>query len=805
MRVSLDWLAEFIALPPEAELAERLELGGFEDVIVEKLGPDLSAIRVGRVLERESHPNADRLSVCRVELGEDEPVEIVCGAPNVAAGQKVAVASPGGVLPDGSVLKRSKIRGVVSHGMICSTRELGLGDEHDGILVLDPDAPVGAALPEVMATGDRILDLGITPNRGDTASLLGIAREVRAHFGGTLHIPETGPVEGDFVTADAVSVEIDAPDDCFQYVARVVRGVRLGPSPDWLRNRLEASGIRSINLAVDVTNLVLLEFGQPLHAFDLARIRGPSVRVRFANAGEKLVTLDGQTRALDPRDLVIADAERAIALAGVMGGVATEVTDASVDLLIESAQFRPGSVRLTARRHGLRSEASYRFERGVDRAGVTRAADRAARLIAELAGGEVAKDAIVVRGTPPEVTETIDLKVEQANRLLGTALTSDEVTRLLERVGVDCLEEPRGVLHCRVPSHRNDLHVHQDLTEEVARIHGYDRIPTTMPQATLCPAPEPPGWILAERARDSLAGSGLLECVSFPFVSAEDLGSLRLAADAPDRASLAILNPFHEEQAQLRSTLLPSLLRLVRYNRSRQIEQVSLFEVARVFWPQGEGELPEQPRWACAVLTGAEEGGLWKNSAPLFFQAKGVAERLLFQVGYVASLRGGSNRPYLHPGAAAAICVDARGRAGGHEVGMVGELHPEVAADFQIDVPCAVIELNLSALELRAPHDPQYQEISPYPRVRRDLAVILDRSQPAGEVEAAIRKTGGSDLVAVELFDRYEGKGVPEGRVSLAFRLVFQRSDRTLTDDEVVRATDRVVKMLDRRFGGELR
>lgn len=799
MRVSLNWLGEFIALPPEGELVERLELSGFEDVIVERLGPDLSAIRVGRVLERVAHPNADRLSVCRVELGEGDPVEIVCGASNLVVEQKVAVASPGGVLPDGTPLKRTKIRGVVSHGMICSSRELGLGDEDDGILVLDPDAPVGVSLSEVLTTGDRILDLGITPNRGDAASLLGIAREVRALFGGTLHLPETAPVEADSATADAVSVAIDAPDECFQYVARVVRGVCIGPSPEWLCRKLEASGIRSINVAVDVTNLVLLEFGQPLHAFDLARVRGPIVRVRLARAGEKLVTLEGQTRALDPRDLVIADAERPIALAGVMGGADTEVTDASVDLLIESAQFRPGSVRLTARRHGLRSEASYRFERGVDRAGVTRAADRAARLIAELAGGEVAAGALAVRGTPPPVTETIRLEVERANRLLGTALTSDEISNLLERVGVQCLEEPRGVLRCRVPSHRNDLHVHQDLTEEVARIYGYDRIPTTMPQATLGPVPEPRGWTLAERTRDALAGSGLLECASFPFVSAGELESLRLAADDPRRASLAILNPFHEERAQLRTTLLPTLLRLTRNNRSRQVDRVALFEVARVFWPRGEGELPEEPLWACAVLTGAEEGGLWETSAPLFFQAKGIAERLLFQVGYVASLREGSNRTYLHPGATAGIWV------GEQEVGMVGELHPAVAADFQIDVPCAVIELNLSALVPLAPHDPHYEEVSRQPRVRRDLAVILDRAQAAGEVEAAIRKTGGRDLVSVELFDRYEGQGVPEGRVSLAFRLVFQRPDRTLTDAEVIRITGKVVKMLARRFGGELR
>jgi phenylalanyl-tRNA synthetase beta chain len=799
MRVSLDWLGEFVALPPEAAMVERLELGGFEDVVIEHLGPDLSAIRVGRVLERDPHPNAERLSVCRVDLGESETLAIVCGAPNVAAGQKVAVAPAGARLPDGTKLKRSKIRGVLSEGMICSSRELGLGGDHAGILVLDPDAPVGVPLPEVLPVGDRVIEVGITPNRGDSASLLGVAREVRALFGGAIRLPETAPPETGPATEDSVAVAIEAPDDCHQYAARIVRGVRVGPSPDWLRLRLEASGFRAINVVVDVTNLVLLEFGQPLHAFDLARVRGGVVRVRPAQPGEKLVTLDGQTRALDPRELVIADAERAIALAGVMGGAGTEVGEATTDVLIESAQFRPACVRATARRYGLRTDASYRFERGVDRAGVVRAADCAARLIAELAGGQVAAGALEVRGTPPAVPEPIRYEVERANRLLGTALTSDEIAALLERVGVECLEEPRGVLHCRVPSHRNDLRVHQDLTEEVARIYGYERIPTTLPEGPLAAAVEPAAWTLAERVRDALAGAGMLECASFPFVGIGDVEALRLPPDDPRRTMLTILNPINEEESQLRSALLPTLLRLVRQNRSRQVDRVRLFEVSRVFRPRPNGELPDEPLWAAAVLTAGEESSLWGTAPPLFFQAKGVAERLLFQVGYQPSLRGGPVAPYLHPGAAAVIAV------GEHEVGVVGELHPEVAAAYKIDVPCAVIEVDVSALQKLPPREVRYRDVSRQPQVRRDLAVVLDRAQPAGEVLAAIRKTAGSDLVSVEPFDRYEGGGVPEGRVSLAFRLVFQKPDRTLTDAEVTRATERVVRMLTRRFKGELR
>jgi phenylalanyl-tRNA synthetase beta chain len=779
MRVPLSWLAEFIDLPSADALTERLSLGGFDDVEIHDAGPDLSAVRVGRVLERRPHPNADRLSVCRVEFGEDEPLEFVCGAPNVAAGQKVAVALAGTRLPDGTELKRAKIRGVVSPGMVCSSRELGLGEDAEGILVLDAEAPVGAPLAEALGMDGRILEVGITPNRGDTASLLGLAREVRALFGGALRVPEVAPAETGPAAAEAVRVEIDAPEDCYRYAARIVRGVRVGPSPDWMRRKLEAAGARSINLVVDITNLVLLEFGQPLHAFDLARIRGGIVRVRLATSGEKLVTLDGQTRALDPRDLVIADAEGAIALAGVMGGAESEVSETTRDVLIESAHFHPTSVRL---------------------AGVVRAADRAARLLAELAGGVVAAGAVEARGAKPPVTEEIRLEVERSNRLLGTALSTDEVAELLDRVGVESREEPRGTLHCQVPSHRNDLHLHQDLTEEVARIYGYERIPTTMPMAELREVAEPPGWGLVERARDALAGAGLAECVCLPFLSREELEGLRLPPDDERHAALRVLNPINDEEPLLRTTLLPSLLRLVRQNRNRQVERVRLFELSRVFRPGETGEgLPDEPLCAAAVLAAGEERELWEPPAPLFFQAKGVAERLLFQLGYVASLQGGAVAPYLHPGAAAAIEVGGRG------VGMVGELHPAVAAAYKIDVPCAAIEIELGALEALPKPEPCYREISRQPRVRRDLAVILDCQQPAGEVQAAIRDAAGSDLVSVHLFDRYEGKGVPEGRVSLAFRLEFQRPDRALTDAEVAGATDRVVQMLSDRFGGELR
>lgn len=805
MRLSLDWLAEFIDLPSDAELVERLTLSGFEDVAIAATGPDLSQLRVGRVSERAQHPNADRLSVCKVDLGDGEPVDVVCGAPNVAAGQKIAFAPVGARLPDGTILTRAKIRGVVSSGMICSRRELGLGDDHEGILVLDAAARVGAPLLEVISAGARELEVGITPNRGDAASLLGLAREVRALFGGELREPPSEPPETGPAAADALRVEIEAAGDCHRYVARVVRGVRVGASPAWLVEKLAASGFRSINNVVDVTNLVLLEFGQPLHAFDLAKLRGGVIKVRRATSGEKLVTLDGETRELCAEDLVIADAERAIALAGVMGGVSTQIGDASSDILIESAHFDPARVRLAAKRCGLKTEASYRFERGVDRLGAQRAADRAARWMAELAAGQVATGSVVAEGAAPASTDEIHYPTDRANKLLGTALSKAEIASLLERVGVRCAPGAADELICSIPSHRTDLHLHQDLTEEVARIHGYDRIPISEPIGVLRGVRPPRLWDIAERCRDALAAAGMIECQTLPFLSADWLGALQLPADDPRGRATKLVNPIREEEPLLQTTLLPSMLRLVQQNRSRQLDRVEIFELARVFRtdaPSSWGEgLPAESLSLAAALTARENPGLWESPTPvpLFFKLKGVAKKLLSQLGYVAWFPGDKLPPYLHPGAAAAIEV------AGVRVGSIGELHPDVAKAFSVDVACAVMELDLGALAALPEQQVRFRESSRQPSVRRDLAVVVDLEQPAGAVLEAIRKSGGNDLISVELFDRYAGKGVADGRASLAFRLVFQRFDRTLKDEEVTQATDRIVKMLAHRFRGELR
>jgi phenylalanyl-tRNA synthetase beta chain len=732
-------------------------MAGLEVDSIERTGPDLSPFRVGHVVECGPHPNADRLSVCGVDVGEGEALSIVCGAPNVAAGQKVAVALAGTQLPTGVKLKRTKIRGVPSEGMICAPDELGLADEHSGILVLDEATSVGEPLDRVVAAGDSVLEVAVLPNRGDCLSMLGMAREVRALVGGELRPPPCSPPEGKRRADEDVQVAIAAPEACHHYLARIVRGVRVGASPSWLRERLESAGLRSINVVVDVTNLALLEFGQPLHAFDLATLRDARIEVRCAGDDERFTTLDGVERRLGSRDLVIADGERAIALAGVMGGANTEVSDATRDVLLESAHFHPAFVRHTGRRLGLFTDASTRFERGVDAVGVARAADRAARLLAELAGGEVSAGVVEAHGTPVERCAEIQLEPDRVNRLLGTGLETDEIRSCLQRVGVETRSR-KSTLVCAIPSHRNDLEIPEDLIEEVARIHGYEHIPATPLHAPLTAGRRPEAWVLAERVRDALEAEGLVELLCLPFSDLRDLDRLGLAGDDPRRSGIRVLNPLAEAEAHLRTTLVPSLLRVVRENLSHQADHLALFEVSRVFLASKAEELPREPLRLGLALVRAEPRGPWvAQDVPLFFDAKGIVERLLARLGRHVEFRGGNPEPYLHPGSAGEL------HGGGVSLGSLGGLHPDVASAFGIELPCVVAELDLEQIGSLAEQPMRYREVSQYPSIRRDLAVLVDRGHAAAEVLEAIRRQAGGDLTAVELFDRYEGEGVPEG------------------------------------------
>ena len=801
MLVPLDWLKEWISVPVGLpELAERFTMAGLEVDSIAHTGPDFSEVVVGEVVTCTSHPNADRLSVCEVDVGGLESISIVCGAPNVASGQKVAVAQPGVELPDGTRLKKSRIRGVASSGMICSARELGLSEEHEGILVLDPSAPVGESLAQVVPGGTDVLEIAILANRGDCTSMLGIAREVKAYLGGEIREPDVQVVEAGETAAAALRVQIDAPDQCHRYEARIVRGVRVGPSPDWLRDRLEAAGVRSVNYPVDAGNLAMLEFGQPVHVFDLDCIGSGQIRVRTAIAGETVETLDGAKHVLEPEDLVIADPDRVIAIAGVMGSLDSEVTEKTTDIVIESAHFDASAIRRTARRLGITSDAAYRFERGIDSAGLRRAADRVAFLLSHSEPGEVASGVVSADGAPFDRPEQVVFDPKAINRILGTSLSSKEQVDTLARLSLSAEANDAEHLVCQIPSYRNDLRIPEDIAEEVARIHGLDAIPAIEAASLPGSARRPANWGLAEQSRNSLAAQGFVEVLSFPFLNPQDLDALGLAADDERRRTVTILNPVVDQDSKLRSTLVPSLLHLARENFNRQAQSVSLFEVARVFVAKGGEQLPDERLRVSGLLSRAEESGLWPaGDTPLFFQAKGVMERLLLALGVRVRFKTAESEPFLHPGASCWV------EAGGKIVGALGELHPKVISEFGLPVSAAIVDLDLSALSALPQALQRYNEVSRHPQVRRDLAVVLDSAQPAGDVLEAIRKQAGSNLFDVAVFDRYEGRGVPDGRVSIAFRLVFQRNDRTLTDTEVSKACEKVVRMLAHRFSGELR
>ena len=802
MRVPLDWLAEWIDLPPQDLLVQKLTSAGLEIEEVLESGPDFAGLLVGRVLSCEKHPNADKLSLCAVDAG-GEALSIICGAPNVAAGQWVAVAPQGSVLPGGQRIKRAKIRGVESNGMICSAAELGIGEDHDGILVLEDGPALAPGAPLRAALGGSVLDLEITPNRGDWLSMLGIARELRANFGGALREPDC-EVKESGKPGGGPEIAIADAQNCHCYAARVVRDVAVGPSPDWLAGRLTAAGIRPQSNVVDVTNFVMLEFGQPLHAFDLDCLRG-GVQVRRAAQGESLQTLDGQQRELCSSDLVIADAEGALAIAGVMGGARSEVRAETRHVLLESAHFSAASVRRTAKRLGMQSDASYRFERGVDPGGQLRALNRAAKLLAELAGGRVCPGVAEARGQAAPEAGEIRLDPGRVNHLLGTALSPGEITELLERVDVKCRADGEGLLHCTPPPWRNDLHIWEDLAEEVARIHGYDEIPETLPPCEAAGITLPPRRETRERLRSGLAAAGLSEVMTPPWSAETEAGGLRLSAEDSRRRLLRLRNPIHAERPFLRGQLVGSLLRVARLNWNRQAGPLRCFEISRVHRAAspGEGGLPAEPLEAVALIAnGGAEDNLWDSAAPAFFQLKGVAERLLAELHLPARFRAcaeGEAPPFLHPGAAGEFTVR------GQRVAALGELHPETAAHFEIERGLALLTLDVDALDTAQPAPPRYRAVPRHPRVQRDLALLLNCETPAGEIARAIREAGGDSLADVAIFDRYQGRGVPAGKLGLGFRLLFQRADRTLHESEVAAATGRVLRRLQKQFGAELR
>ncbi len=802
MRISLEWLKEYVPidLRPE-DLAELLTQAGLEVENLTQWRPEFQGVVPAKLVSFRPLPGSDHLAVCRVNDGQRD-YSIVCGAPNLHEGDRVVLAREGATLPGGQRIGKTSFQGVPSEGMLCSEKELGLSNEASGIMILPQTVPMGTPLEDALGLGDWILDINVTPNRSDCLCLLGIAREIAALLNRRVcepvpqKVPQGLPIEG------LTSVEIQRPDLCARYVAELVLGVRIAPSPFWMRRRLEAVGIRSINNIVDVTNYVMMEMGQPLHAFDSDLLEEHRIVVRAAERGESFTTLDGVARALPGESLMICDGKKPVALAGIMGGQNSEIQPDSVNILLESAYFDPMGVRRTSKRTGLSTEASLRFERGIDPNGCLRAADRAAALMAELGGGQLARGA--VDNYPRKINPAeIPLRVSRTNQILGTTLPGGEVRRILENLQLDV--ETTGPDSFRVvpPTFRVDLHREIDLIEEVARLHGFQRIPVTLPGGQVSAEKQTRLQRASRAARDHLAGFGLREVINYSFISPRELLNLRLSPDDRRAQPLRIDNPLGEDQSIMRTTLIPALLQNAVFNFNRQNMDLKFFELGRVFLPRREGDLPEEIENLGILLTGLREEESWaKPKAEVdFFDLKGLTEGLFAALniedyGFIKSPSGES---FLHPGRSCGLAI------GGEVVGAMGQVHPDLVQTFKMKQSVFLLELNFAAAVDKISERRVFKPIPRFPAVTRDLALIIDENIPAGEIFQTLREAGRDLCSEIRLFDLYRGNPIPAGKKSLAFHLKYQREDRTLTDDEVNEVHQNLVNRLAGKFGALLR
>ncbi|MBW6468668.1 MAG: phenylalanine--tRNA ligase subunit beta [Coriobacteriia bacterium] len=804
MHVSMKWLKELVDVDLTVEeLVDRLDMTGTAVEAVRAVGEGLDGVIVGSVLTKEPHPDADKLSYCSVDVGGDEPLRIVCGATNFEAGDRVPVACVGATLPGDFTIKKTKLRGVVSEGMMCSSPELGLGGDASGLLVLPPDAPVGMAFAEYLGQADTVVELEVTPNRPDCLSMVGVAREVAAITGKHATAPVSVPEESGVPVRDALSVEIADPDLCSRYTARLVRGVSIGPSPEWLAERVTAAGARPVNNIVDITNLVMFELGQPLHAFDAATLAlrdgKAAVTVRRAGAGERLTTLDGQERVLDPNMLVIADDSGAIALAGVMGGENTEVSDTTVDILLESACFEPTSTSLTSRSLGLISEASTRFERGVDAEGCVRAADRAAALMAEVAGGTVAPGVVDVYPVPA-IPGVLELRIGRMNAVLGTGIPAGEAAGILTALGLGVEPVGEGLLRVSVPTFRPDLEREIDLIEEVVRVWGMERVPVTLPggRGRVGRLTSRQRWM--RRIDGAMRAAGLNETMTYSFVDPGDHERIRMPLGEGETL-VELVNPMSEEQAVMRISLLPGLLRSVSYNQRRGVPDVHLYEIGSVFSTSEGRKLPREHTAVGGVMAGSWSRPGWTGDdhALDFFDGKGVIEALVDELSPRHFQVRPADLPWLQPGRSAEVLLE------GKVAGWLGEVHPSVADAFEAEAPIVAFELDAGVLIATARPVRTYTEVPRYPAVTLDVALLVDEKVSAERVEHAMRKAGGPLLDSVRLFDVYRGKGVAEGRKSLAWALSYRAPDRTLSDDEVRPVHEKLLRKVCGAVGAELR
>jgi len=801
MKVSLNWLKDYVEIRMDwKELAHLLTMAGLEVEGTTSTGEGLEKVVVAEILSIRRHPNADRLSLVEAKT-DQESYSIVCGATNIKQGQKVPLALVGARLPNGVEIKRSKIRGVLSEGMLCSEIELALGQDASGIMILSPRLPLGAGLGEALGLKDTVLDISITPNRPDCLCVIGVAREIAALTQQKVEYPPVSLTDRGEEIHQKTSVTILDQDLCPRYVARMIEGVKIGPSPHWVGDRLEKVGVRSINNVVDVTNYVMMEYGQPLHAFDFRFLEEGRIVVRRAKEGEAFVTLDGVSRALDGEMLMICDGVKPVAIAGVMGGLNSEIKDDTTTVLLESAYFDPAGNRRTSKKLGLETEAAYRFGRGIDYGGCVSAANRAAQLIQEWAGGRVVEGVVDVYPTPIR-PEPIRLRTKRVHQILGTEISTKEAKNYLERLELEVREEKEDILVVMPATFRGDLEREIDLIEEVARLNGYDRIPITLPTGPPSPEKRSKEFLMERKAIDLLNIHGYYEVITYGFTSPAFGDRIGLPPDDPRRKSLRILNPLAEDFSIMRTSLVPGLMETVQYNLSRKNANLKLFELKKVFLPQEGERLPREVKFLAGLAMGFDRGPHWAfPQRPVdFYDIKGCVEDLLdgLQIKE-AKFDKAEDVSYLHPGKASKVVV-------GQEVlGVLGEIHPEVLGHYDVRGKGYLFEMDFSKMVKWAGEGRRFQILPKFPAVERDLSVVVDKAMEAERVMEAIRTFRQPYVEEVTLFDIYQEPPIPEGKKGISYRIRYQANDRTLTDEEVNQYHEKILFKLREVFPLDLR
>ena len=804
MLIITSWLKEFLPTcdVSEDELAARLTLAGLEVEGIEPAYPWLQKTVAAKLIEVQPHPEGKDLTICLLDIGGPDQIQVVCGAPNVKEGMISAYVPPGTVLPDGQEVKDAKVHGVASKGMLCSEFELAVGDSHEGVLELDPDVTPGTSLEECLGLEDFVLEIGITPNRADCLSVLGVARDAAAVLDIDIKPKKYELIDSSTANISQVPITIEEPDLCPRYGAAILQNINISHSPHWIRRRLFACSIRPINNIVDITNYILLERGQPLHAFDLSKLHGPEIRVRRAKAGEKLQTLDGKERELTPDMLVIADSDQAVAIAGVMGGANSEVDQNTNSILLESAWFEPSQVRRTAKALKLSTEASYRFERGIDPEGVIDALKDAVGLVQQLAGGTLAQP-IIDEYPKPFKASKVKVRPKRVNKLLGINLDAASISNILSKLGVELINQSDEAIEAIMPSYRLDLKEEIDLVEEVARLHGFQNIPTKLPRAEIGSLPLRKLWLLKEKIRHILNGNSYREAISYSFIAPKDIAALGLSKDDPRNKAVKIMNPLTEDQSVMRTHILPSLLLAASKNQARRNMDLALFEMGKIFLATEKEKLPKEEERLGIILSGDRfpVSWAWPKQEVDFFDLKGAVEELLTVLG-VKNIHfdlGAPDDPYYKQGSSLRIFSDKT------LIGTLGEISPKVLKGFDVTGPVYGLDISLDHLVKLYTTEKEFHPLPKYPAAERDVAIIIDSSIPAIQLLDFIREQGVEFLEYVTIFDLYQGKPIPKGKKSIGIKFRYRAEDHTLTEDEINAVHEPLVQKLLNQFRGELR